>query len=179
MKRILKYTWFFLVMKLSSFMPDFRPLMRFRGFLLRCCFKSCGRNFQICSHAMIICPSDVSIGNDVYIAYGCWLHGYGGIRLDDEVMLAPYTILVANNHVRKNSSFRFATAKAAPIVVGRGSWTGSHVTVVAGCTIGAGTAVAAGSVVTRDLPPDSLCGGIPARVIRSYDSEQDTPEKAL
>ncbi len=163
MRRVLQYAWFVFVMRVTGFLPDFTFIMRMRGWLLRPCFRRCGRNFQICSHAMIVYTSNVEIGNDVYIAYGSWIQGYGGVRLEDQVMLGPYTILASSNHTRVGGSFRFGPGDAGPIVLERGSWTGGHVVVTAGVTIGRGSACAAGAVVTRDVPPDTIVGGVPAR----------------
>ncbi|MEW6252767.1 MAG: sugar O-acetyltransferase [Planctomycetota bacterium] len=173
MLRMLKYAWFILVMRLTGWLPDFIPIMRFRGWLLRLCFRRCGRNFQICSHAMIVYTSNVSIGNDVYIAYGSWIQGLGGVTIEDEVMLGPYTILATNDHTRVNRSFRYGAPRAAPIVMKRGSWTGAHAVLTAGVTLGAGSAAAAGSVVTRDVPDDVVVGGVPARVLRSLAPEAE------
>jgi maltose O-acetyltransferase len=164
--RMLKYAWFILVMKLTGFLPDFTPIMRLRGFLLRPCFRRCGRNFQICSHAMIVCSANVAIGEDVYIAYGSWVQGYGGVTLEDQVMLGPYTILASSNHSRMDGSYRFGHPQPAPIVLKRGSWTAGHVVVTAGVTVGSGAACAAGAVVIRDVPDHAIVGGVPARVLR-------------
>lgn len=160
-----RYIWFFLVMKFWGLFPDLVPVMRLRGILLKPVFKKCGRNFQICSHSMILSPENVSIGNDVYIAYGSWVQGGGGVKFEDEVMLGPYSILASSNHTLQDKSFRFGTPRLAPIVLRRGSWTGSHVTVVAGVEIGEGSAVAANSAVTIDVPPGVVVGGVPARKI--------------
>lgn len=167
MKRVLKYVWFIFVMKATGFLPDFQFVMGLRGWLLRPSFRTCGRNFQICSDAMIVFSSSVSIGQDVYIARGCWIQGVGGVTLDDEVMLGPYSILASNDHQSKDGSYRFGEARPAPIRMGRGSWTGAHVVVTAGVTVGRGVACAAGAVVTRDVEDHMVVGGVPARVLRS------------
>lgn len=165
MIRIVKYCWFVLVMKLSGFLPDFRVIMRLRGFLVRPCFRKCGRNFEICSNAMVVYSSNVSVGDNVYIAYGCWIQGVGDVTLQDEVMLGPYTVLASSNHQKGGDSYRFAVGLHKPIVMKRGSWTGAQVVVTAGVTVGAGAACAAGAVVTRDVPDGAVVAGVPARVL--------------
>ncbi len=165
MTRILKYCWFIFVMKITGLLPDFKFVMCMRGLLVKPCFAACGRNFQICSNAMIVYTSNVSIGNDVYIAYGCWIQGVGGVTLGDEVMLGPYTILASSNHLKKDGSYRFGIGSHAPIVMERGAWTGAHVVIVAGTTVAAGAACAAGAVVTKDVWADAVVAGVPARVI--------------
>jgi len=165
-QRAWKYARFFCIMKVTAFLPDFTPVMRLRGFLLRPCFRRCGRNFQIRANAMIVYSSNVSIGNHVYIAYGSWVQGLGGVIFEDEVMLGPYTILASNNHTKQDESYRFGPPDPAPIVLKRGAWTGAHVVITPGVTVGNGAACAAGAVVTRDVPDHAVVGGVPARVLR-------------
>jgi len=164
MLRILKYCWFIFVMKwLTGLLPDLTPIMRLRGFLLRPCLKSCGPNFQVCSGAMIVYSANVSIGHNVFIAYGCWIQGVGSVTLEDEVMLGPYTVLASSDHRVKGGSYRFGGGRTAPIVLKKGAWTGAHAVITAGVTVGSGAACAAGSVVTRDVPDGAVVGGVPAR----------------
>jgi maltose O-acetyltransferase len=165
MKRLLAYCYFILIMKVTGLLPDLKPVMRMRGWLLRPCFRRCGRGFQICSNAMIVHTTGLTIGEDVYIAYGCWIQGYGGVTLEDQVMLGPYTVLASSNHGKKDGSYRFGGDEPAPILIKRGAWTGAHVVVTAGVTVGAGAACAAGAVVTKDVPDHAVVGGVPARVI--------------
>ncbi len=167
MMRVIKYAWFFFIMAATGWLPDFKHIMRVRGFLVKCCFKRCGSDFQIASHAMIVHTSSVSIGDHVYIAYGSWIQGYGGVTLDDEVMLGPYTVLASSNHEKKDGSYRFGGGLGAPIHLCRGSWTGSHVVITAGVRVGPGAACAAGAVVTGDVDENAVVGGVPAKVIRT------------
>lgn len=171
MVRVLTYSWFTVMMWLTSMLPDVTAVLKLRGLLVRGCFKSCGRNFQIAGGVRITFTTRLEIGNDAYIAAGCWIQGVGGIVLGDEVMLGPYTILASTNHTKVDGSYRFGQGAPATITLRRGAWTGAHVVVTAGVTIGAGSAVAAGSVVTSDVPDDVVVGGVPARVIK-----QETPK---
>ncbi len=107
-RRILQYCWFILVIKITGCLPDFKGIMRLRGMLVRPCFPRCGRNFQLAAHAMIVYTSGVTIGDNVYIAYGSWIHGLGGVSLGNEVMLAPYSVVVSTNHTKEGRSYRFA-----------------------------------------------------------------------
>jgi maltose O-acetyltransferase len=169
-RRILKYCWFIFVMNFTGFLPDFKAVMRLRGMLLKPCFRKCGRNLQIASNAMIVYTSGVEIGNDVYIAYGAWIHGHGGVTLEDESMLGPYVVVVSNDHVRQGDSYRFGDTPGDPVRISSGAWVGAHAVITAGVTVGRGALCAAGAVVTRDVPDHAVVGGVPAKVIRQEDT---------
>ena len=163
---VLAYWWVTLVMAVTGAFPDNWPVLKARGWLVRWCFKSCGKNFWLASGVRILFPPRVEIGDDVYIAPGCWIQGAGGVKLGDEVMLGPFTCLATSNHEKRNGSYRWAAGRAEPIVLERGSWTGAHVVITAGVRLGTGSAAGAGAVVTADVPPHCTVGGVPARVIR-------------
>jgi maltose O-acetyltransferase len=163
--RLLKYLWFHFIMLMTGWFPDLCPVMQARGWLLRPCFKTCGRNLQVARQVTINFSSRLEIGHDVYIATGCWLHAWGGITLEDEVQLGPYAVLVTGNHTRERGSYRYGRSRLAPIRMCRGSWVAAHATVTKGVTVGCGALVAANSVATRDVPEFAVAGGVPARII--------------
>jgi len=152
-------------MSATGWLPDVRPVLRLRGFLLRPSFKTCGHNLQVARRVTINFSSRLEIGRDVYIATGCWLHAWGGIILEDEVQLGPYAVLVTGDHTRTRGSYRYGPGKLAPIRLCRGSWVAAHATVTKGVTIGRGAVVAANSMATRDVPEFAVAGGVPARNI--------------
>ena len=163
--RLLKYLWFHLVMSATGWLPDLRPVLRARGFLLRPSFKTCGRNLQVARRVTINFSSRLEIGRDVYIGMGCWLHARGGITLEDEVQLGPYAVLATGNHTRQHGSYRYGPRKLAPIRLCRGSCVAAHATVTKGVTVGCGALIAANSVATRNVPEFAVAGGVPARII--------------
>jgi acetyltransferase-like isoleucine patch superfamily enzyme len=93
------------------------------------------------------------------------LHARGGIVLEDEVQLGPYSVLVSGDHTKLDGSYRFGRSNLAPIRICRGSWIAAHATVTKGVVIGRGALLAANSVATHDVPPYTMAGGVPARVI--------------
>jgi acetyltransferase-like isoleucine patch superfamily enzyme len=89
------------------------------------------------------------------------------IVIGDFVTIGPYVKLYTSTHEIGASDARCDhKVVAKPIVIGDGAWLALGVTVLPGVRIGNGVVVSAGSLVNRDLPPDTLCGGVPARVIR-------------
>ncbi len=101
----------------------------------------------------------------MYIATGCWLHARGGITLEDEVQLGPYSVLVTVDHTCERGSYRFGRSAMGPIRLCHGSWLAAHATVTRGVTIGRGAVVAANSVATRNVPEFVVARGVPARII--------------
>lgn len=164
--RVLQYLWFHFIALATSWLPDLRPVLRLRGLLLRPSFRSCGRNLQVSRRVTINFTNRLEIGSDVFLATGCWLHAWGGIVLEDEVQLGPYSVLVSGDHTKLDGSYRFDPSVLAPIRICRGSWIAAHATVTKGVTIGRGVLLAANSVATHDVPPFTMAGGVPARVIQ-------------
>jgi maltose O-acetyltransferase len=163
--RILKHFWFHLVTLATSWLPDLKPLMRMRGFFLRPCFKSCGGNLQVARRVTINFSNRMEIGRDVYIATGCWIHAWGGVVLEDEVQLGPYSVLVTGDHSLKDGSYRYGPSALAPIRICHGSWVAAHAVVTKGVTLGRGALLAANSVATRNIPDFAIAAGTPARII--------------
>lgn len=109
---------------------------------------------------------NVRVGRNVFINHGCTLSDIGGIEIGDDVLLAPNVSLLSSGHPLEPFE-RTRRVTAAPIVLGRNVWIGAGATILQGVTIGADSVVAAGAVVARDVPPATLVGGVPARMISS------------
>jgi len=125
-------------------------------------------------------PHKVTIGNDVRINTDCILQAHGGIEIGDFTMVAArVTIVTANHDLACRGVEAFDTLVEAPVRIGRHCWLGTGVIVLPGVTIGDGTVVGAGSVVTRDLPPGMICVGTPARPVRKRPTDRAvTPQEA-
>jgi acetyltransferase-like isoleucine patch superfamily enzyme len=108
---------------------------------------------------------DIRVGRNVFINQNCTFYDLGGLDIGDDVMIGPNVSLITTSHAIEPSQRRNVII-AKPIVIGRNVWIAAGATVIGGVTVGENSVVAAGSVVTRDVPPDTLVGGNPARVIR-------------
>lgn len=109
------------------------------------------------------------VGNNSNIGPYSYIGCSGGIRIGDNVMMSPRVSLYAENHnfAETDRTMKDQGVTRSPIVIEDDCWIASHSVILAGVTIGRGSVVAAGSVVTHSVPPYSIVAGVPARVIRS------------
>jgi acetyltransferase-like isoleucine patch superfamily enzyme len=110
--------------------------------------------------------ADTRIGRNVFVNQNCTFYDLGGLDIADDVMIGPNVSLITSGHPVEPSRRRDFTI-AKPIAIERNVWIGAGATIIGGVTVGENSVVAAGSVVTRNVPPNTLVGGNPARVIRS------------
>ena len=108
---------------------------------------------------------NITIGRAVFIGHQCMFTGHGAIDIADEVMIANKVNLVTAGHPVEPDKRR-AYITVEPITVETNVWIGTAATILPGVTIGADSVVAAGAVVTHDVPPATLVAGVPATVIR-------------
>ena len=108
---------------------------------------------------------EIRVGRNVFVNQNCTFYDLGGLDIGDEVMIGPNVQLITTGHPLDPVTRRTTTI-GKPIVIGRNVWIAAGATVIGGVTIGENSVVAAGSVVTRDVPPNTLIAGNPARVIR-------------
>ena len=91
----------------------------------------------------------------------------GRITLGDDVMIGPATFVTASDYgLIEGTPPAFQSKNERDVVIGNGVWIGANAVITAGVTIGEGCIIGAGSVVTRDLPANMICGGVPARPIK-------------
>ncbi|TCD02529.1 DapH/DapD/GlmU-related protein [Pedobacter psychroterrae] len=107
----------------------------------------------------------ISIGKNVFINYACSFLDMGGITIADNVLIGPKVNLVTENHPLDPDDRRTLITK--PIVIKKNAWIGAGSTILPGVTIGENAVVAAGAVVSKDVLPNTVVGGIPAKFIKS------------
>jgi acetyltransferase-like isoleucine patch superfamily enzyme len=109
---------------------------------------------------------DISVGRNVFVNQNCTFYDLGGLDIADDVLIGPNVSIITSGHPIEPSQ-RHASVVAKPIVIERNVWIAADVTIIGGVTVGENSVVAAGSVITKNVPPNTLVGGNPARVIRS------------
>jgi acetyltransferase-like isoleucine patch superfamily enzyme len=107
---------------------------------------------------------NIRVGRNVFVNHACEFMDRGGITIGDDVLIGPKVNLVTISHPLDPATRR--STHCAPIVIEKGAWLGAAVSVMPGVTIGENAVVAANAVVTRDVPRNTVVGGIPARFIR-------------
>ena len=133
-----------------------------------------GSKCQIAPGAIV--QGNVELGENCSVQTGSILIGYGtrenpdgAIRIGNNVRIAPFVQMIAANH-RFDDTSRPITAQGLshqPIVLGDDIWVAGRVMIMAGVTVGSGAILAAGAVVTKDVPPWAICGGVPAKILKS------------
>ena len=116
------------------------------------------------------CGKNIHIGRHVFISMGCKFQDQGGIFIEDGALTGHNVVLATLNHAMQTG--RRGDMLPAPIHIGKRVWIGSNATVLPGMTIGDGAVVAAGTVVTKDIPANTVVGGGPAKVIHSIHEEE-------
>ena len=108
---------------------------------------------------------DIRVGKNVFVNQNCTFYDLGGLIIGDDVMIGPNVQLITAGHPLDPVTRRTTTV-GKPIVIERNVWVAAGATVIGGVTIGENSVIAAGSVVTRDVPPNTLVAGNPARIVR-------------
>jgi len=164
--RLLRYDWpLHFILLITSWLPDNVMFLRLRGWLASKFLGSCDSNLRIGKNITFYNPSNIHIGKDVYIAYGCWFMAGAKITVENSVMFGPYCVIVSSEHTKKDGSYRFGESKQVPIKIGYGCWIGAKVVLTAGTNIGKGVLVAAGAIVKGNIPDSVMVGGNPACII--------------
>ena len=107
----------------------------------------------------------IRIGKNVFINHACSFLDLGGITIEDDVQIGPKVNLITENHSLDPANRKALIPK--PILIKRNAWIGAAVTILPGVTVGENAVVAAGAVVTSDVPANTIAGGVPAKFIKN------------
>jgi len=168
MKRKLSILYAWLVRTLTFFLPDISLFMRLRGGLYSFVMKSAGTNFQVAHSAILNSISELSVGNNVYIANGSSLLCGGGIIVSDNVLFGPGVVISSNNHTFEDETgYRFGKAVFGGVIIGRGSWICANSVITKGACFPEFSILGPCSVYNQKQQGNnsSLYSGIPAKLI--------------
>lgn len=107
---------------------------------------------------------NINIGEEVFINACCHFQDHGGVTIGDGCQIGHNVVFATLNHELEPEKRK--TTRPAPIVLGKNVWIGSNATILQGVKIGDNAVVAAGAVVTKDVPPNTVVGGVPAKFIK-------------
>lgn len=123
-------------------------------------------SFRLIPPFYTACGLEICVGHNVFINQNCTLYDLAEINIGDDVMIGPNVSIITASHPISPTQRR-AYVFGKPIVIKKNVWIAANVTIVGGVTVGENSVIAAGSVVTKDVPANTLVGGNPARFIRS------------
>ena len=110
----------------------------------------------------------IELGDRVGFNYGCFVNGYGGLRIGDDSIIGPYSMIhTANHEMAPELPITAQGWESRPVEIGAGCWVGMGVCILPGASLGDGCVIGAGAVVTGAIEPYGVAVGTPARVIKS------------
>lgn len=113
---------------------------------------------------------NITIGKNVFINSGCCFQDQGGIEIGDGSLIGQQVVIATLNHgLAPNDRQSLLPGK---VVIGKNVWIGAHATVLPGVNIGDNSVIGAGAVVNKDVPPDCIVAGVPAKIIKKIKGEQ-------
>jgi len=132
-------------------------------------FARSGAGVRLRMPMIVYHPESLTVGDDVDVGEYSHIRASGGVTIGSRVLIASHVVITSRAHPAAPP--RFGVTEDRPVVIEDDVWIGAGAIVLPGVTIGRGSVVAAGSVVTKSVPPDTIVAGIPAETIRSLKSE--------
>ncbi len=161
----------YLVLVVGSLLPDDDLSSKvLRPALLRACGATIGRHVYI-GGRLRATHVRLTVGDNVIIAPECYFDLAARVTIESRVGIGYGTTFVTGGHLIAGEWRREGRSAPRPITIKAGSWVGAKSVLLPGITVGPGSVVAAGSVVTRSVAPNTLVGGAPARLIRQLPTD--------
>ena len=137
-----------------------------RKYLMNQIFGVLGQNVHLEAPIYLDYGYRTKIGNDFFSNFNLTILDGGGVEIGDHVFIGPNVGIYTANHPTDVRRREMGYEWALPVKIGNKVWIGGDVTILPGVTIGDNTVIAAGSVVTKDIPADVIAAGNPCKVIK-------------
>lgn len=151
-----------------------RNLDAFRVDRTKSLFRSCGEDVFISPKVVVWPESGLSVGRRVEIHSFTHIFAGATVSIGDFTMISSCCSITSQTHEIENPCRREAPSIGKPVVIGNNVWIGTAAVILPGVTIGDNAIVGAGAVVTRDVAPNCIVVGNPARVLRSVMATKDS-----
>ena len=115
---------------------------------------------------------NIHVGDNFLTNYNVTILDIAAVHIGDNVMIGPNTLITTVGHPLSPKGRRMHLGIAKPVHIGDDVWIGGNVTILPGVTIGSNVVIAAGAVVTKDVPDNCVAGGIPAKVIKEIEDDR-------
>ncbi len=138
-----------------------------RGYLRKITKKDIDDTTRVFPPININYGMGLTLGKGSFVNFGCTFLSLGGITIEDDVFIGPHCVIATEYHPEQPEIRHSLLTK--PILVKRNAWIGANVTIVAGVTIGENAIIGAGSVVTKDIPNNTIAIGSPAKIVREIE----------
>lgn len=165
-KKIHILSWLFYT-HIASKIPYFVG-QKIRKPILEVLLGKIGNGTTISTDVKLISPQNINLGDNVGITNKVMLDGRGGIIINDYTIIGFESIILTRTHqyTDENMPIRSQTQHSMPVQIGKDVWIGARSIILPGVKIGDGAIVGANAVVTRDVTPNTIVGGIPAKFIK-------------
>ena len=137
--------------------------------------KRMGHHVCILNHCMLLSPKGIEMGDYVCINHHTSLSGQGGLKIGNYVMMGPNCNILTSNHgcSKWDQPMMFQEIECGPIEIGDDVWLGANVVILPHVCVGRGAVIGANAVVTENVEPYAIVGGVPARVLKYRLNEED------
>lgn len=144
----------------------FKFVRGFRSKIAALVFTKAGKDINVEKGANFGLGNDIEIGNNSGIGVNCEIRG--PLKIGNDVMMGPEVKIITNSHVFSSveKPMRLQGNVKRGIEIGDDVWIGARVIILPGVKVGSGSILAAGAVVTKDVPPFAIVGGVPAKILK-------------
>ena len=134
-------------------------------------FGSVGENPAVLPSFICDNGRNIHVGDNFLANYNVTILDVDEVRIGNYVMIGPNTLISTVNHPLTPMGRRNHLSLIKPVTIGNDVWIGGNVTILSGVTIGNNVVIAAGAVVTKDVPDNTLVGGVPAKFIKTLEND--------